>query len=1132
MWTDRVEPTWGWPGSLLVLDGGDFGPELDDNRVVVGGDEALVVRAAPTQLTVLVGSGAGSGPIEVHGSGTVVAAPTDFGVLPFPDEWSVAETGPPEFFHGPQHGTPRLEQAGQPILALMTHALDTPRPLAAALAAERTSFDEAIRFWREASFGKTTFTLSTTDWLQLPRNRNEYVSDQLDIGWARSNLLNSAKRWTHVVGNRAYVAHLGIGLSIVDLTNRNQPIELGRISPGWLSYHVVVRGNLAYVAADTSGLVVVDIANSAAPVVRQNVGALGKVRGVDIDPGGTLLVAAARETGLHVFDLTNPLIPVLRATVPVGDEWATCVKLVGSRAFVGTGNRIRVYDLANPAAPVLVDAKDAGGWVMGLDADAGACAAATDGNGLAVFTVAAGTLTAAGTERGVLRLHGVRLLGRTACCAGADKGVHLVDLSNPAVPVALATVATARPCYDVAPDGPWALLGLGARTVAPIGLADPRTPQLGGELHLFATPPFGVDVDIAALRTNLANVTNNHGKLKTERLYVDALRAAAALGLDVNAPVGIVVVIAGSAGRGASHTTNKVGVPGDEWTFPDTKGVIWLAGGAYWGRRAHEIGHWFAMPDIYEEWFDDGRFLAGTAAPWCMAGNHDGGPLFSAREAIRMKLFKPENIAFLKWNPAGGPTVDTFDLVAHDLGEDASGRIHLLQLEVAAGLSYFVEVRQKPGPVIFDKTLPVTRVDDGLVVVTRCQEGPSISNTYERPTMLFGIAGVGESVVDAARLLRIEVEAHLAARPLAFRVKVHWNEEPPPDPNGKFDLRISPWNTDTWESPDIWVNSPRNDAGSPRYEFHEPGNDTLPILSGDKPWVQRPNTLFARVRNTGVQDVADVYVTAYTTTPPGIGDNGNWRTLDTKQVATIAANGEALVEFAWSPEVDKHTCLSVAVMPKAGEIEPRNNRGQENVARFDSPGSSSHEPAILEAEVRSPFSEWRKVDLEVRGLPDGWHAVVDRAWVWVPPKGAVPVTAVIWTDVDSPRDERQELPREAFPSIEGWTDFDHRYLPIGGILAPVRANRRTRIVTEWSAGQGVITVYGWLIPKIAGVPATLEITDPVGAVQLWPMGDTDVEGQVVINVPADPGTYRVQVFTASTPEAAEAESEPWIVEVG
>ena len=452
-------------------------------------------------------------------------------------------------------------------------------------------------------------------------------------------------------------------------------------------------------------------------------------------------------------------------------------------------------------------------------------------------------------------------------------------------------------------------------------------------------------------------------------------------------------------------------------------------------------------------------------------------------------------------------------------------RIHLLELKVAAGMSYFVEVRRKKAGVVFDQQLPFAG-PEGRVLVTRFAESATFTNTFERPTMLFGVLKAGESAVDAARLLRIEAAAVISADPLVYRVVVHWNEEPPPDPNGKFDLRITPWSTETWETPDIWINSPLNDNGPvPLYDSHEPGDETRPTLNGDKPWIHHKNTIFARISNTGVQGVSDVYVTAYVTSPPGIGDNGSWQTLKSVKVPSIAANAVQIVEFVWQPELDKHTCISVAVMPQQGEIEPRNNRAQENVANFDSRGSSSHEPVVLEAEVRSPFSVWRRVDLIVRGLPVGWHAVVDKQWVWVEPKGVVAVSAVIWTDLDSPRRRHDRIPPEAHARVEGWTDFStHQYIPIGGILAKVRANKRSSLARfEVIPEPSRIRVIALLVPAAAGVPGVVEITDAAGAPALHPVM-TDASGVIQGTFKVAPGRYDVQVFTSSTLQVAQAES--------
>ena len=196
--------------------------------------------------------------------------------------------------------------------------------------------------------------------------------------------------------------------------------------------------------------------------------------------------------------------------------------------------------------------------------------------------------------------------------------------------------------------------------------------------------------------------------------------------------------------------------------------------------------------------------------------------------------------------------------------------------------------------------------------------------------------------------------------------------------------------------------------------------------------MKHDNKIKARIRNTGPLQVDDIHVTCYVNSPPGIGDNGEWQTLETRPVASIPGNGEVIVEFNWVPEVDRHTCISVAVLPKLGEVTGKNNRAQENVAVFDSASGSSHEPVILEAQVRNPFTIGKRVDLLVRHLPDRWHAVVDRSHVWLGGKGSAPVRAVIWTDL-AVRSASRASPASGSPNRRS------------------RAGRSTAIITARSA---------------------------------------------------------------------------------
>ncbi|WP_411139368.1 IPT/TIG domain-containing protein [Streptomyces sp. C10] len=1133
----------------MTIDGSRFSADRDADHVVIGDVPALVLEAAPDRLTALVGENAESGPVQVTVNGVTATASEAFKLLDRPDPAAFGHEGPPVFFHGPQEGTPQVGVEDQPVLVCFCFPQDHDPGGAAARQNLRTSeisgFDDANRFWKESSYtpaspNATSWKYTFTDWLDLPDNRIDYVWQQEDIAEARRALFRGTRRSSAVSGTTLYSGHLGGVLSCVDAGNAASPIERSEVVTASLVTGVHVVGTRVYLSAGTDGLQVLDATAPLTPTLLTRVPFAGWLN--DLDADGNILVAAAVESGILVYDLSNPDSPAQVGGLSFAGMWATAVKVVGTRAYVAVGETLRVVDLSNPSAPVALASAGTTAWATDIDVEGTLCAVTTDGDGLHLYDVTGATLVQTAALRSALRIHAVSLLGGFAHLAATEAGLRVVDVSAPASPLDVANIATAAPAFDVVTEAGRAYISLGADRIAVVDISTPSAPAVLGTADLATVP----EPDLPGLRNALTVAINSQNLRKGFRLLVHAFQRAEAAGFDLGDFQGLVVVLNGPFLRGQSWTTDHVQSDGVTVTLDGTKGIIYLATGAHWGRKAHEMGHWLEMQDIYEEWHDDGTFTPGTAAPWCMGGNHDKGPLFSGYQIHEhMRFYNTgvpnANVVERVWSPTATELNETFDIVAHDASEDTtSARIHLLKLVVAKGLVYFVEVRQKPGSVIFDQNIPAANPEQGLVVVTRATQGTTISNTQERPIMLFGALDVGQQVVDAARRLTIKVEAKVRDRPLTYRVRLHWNQPVTGDPAGQFDLSITPWSTDTWETVDIWVDSPRNNGATQRYEFHEPGDESKPILNGDRPWVHHPNKIYARVRNTGVVDVNDVFVTFYVNSPPGIGDNGNWFPIGTKHVPVIPkpdpavpGSGEAIVEHDWIPERTAHTCIKVAVLPQTGEIEVNNNLAQENVAVFDSAASSSHQPVVLEAEVRSPFSVWRRVDLVVRGLPQGWHAAVDKSWCWLSPRGVAPLRAVVWTDAGTPAGGTQRIPPLALARVEGWTDFDHRYLPIGGILAAVKAVQRVEPICAVAVEGNRLTARGCLKPPLNGVPVTVEIVDAEGHAQHFLLstderGCFDLAEQKVL---LRRGRHRVQVHVTAGGAAAETSCEPIIVEV-
>lgn len=1139
---DEMRPRQGWPGTIVEITGTGFSAARDDNVVTVGGDSAIVLESEPNRLLVLVGEGAGTGPVEISAGGSTVDA-GEFWIGEFPDPTDPFAAPAPTFFHGPQHGTPRTNRTNQRVLVLPVFPTDHPPPAGVdLLTPQRTKFDRANDFWRTASYGSTSWGFEHhPNWLPLPRTMTSYFVDQSHVDAARLSYLGAYQRivgagpvifgsatggflpylhpsplsWTHLLGpgggdgtatlalllsgNSLYVGTAGGTFSIYDVSNPGSALLMGRVALGSPVWDIALRGSVAVVALGAGGLGTVDVAIPATPTVL--------TPGAGADP-----------------------------------NWVTRLRLVGSRVYSNRGTVLRVHEVNAAGNLTYVAQVDARAWITHIDASGASIVVATDGRGLITLEPTPAGALQRGSNNDHPYLRHVSLVGFRVFAAASADGLVVFEVGNLAAPSVVGRKVFKNDANSVVVQGSEAVVAVGSTVLVSVDVGDPAAMRLNGAESATST-----NVSMADRRAALLGKADAIGMaVDFHRVFLDAVRAwFSATGrrpVDLDPFDGIAVVVHSPGVRALSGVSDALRTGGEVQRFNAAKGLFYDDTSGSWTTLAHELVHWLGVGDVYEERYADGRILTGTAGPWCMSGIDGLGPLFSAQRLrdhldwLSVGQAAGPDVRELRWSPTS--LIDeTFTVVAHGSARDADpDRYHALRLIVSSGMTYWVEARQDAPPGLpFDQNLPLAAGLPGAVVVMRATDEQSlVDNTFERPLQVMGVLQPGQQVVDASRNLIISAEELLGTSPVAYRVRVRWNQPIPDNPEGAFDLTITPWNTDTYETPDIWVDSTRrNPAGS--YEFHEPGDPTRPILSGDRPWIGHDNTIHARIRNSGPQEVTDIWVSCYITRPPGIGDNGDWQILDTVNVASVPAFGERIVDFNWRPEVASHTCMSIAILPKLGEITSKNNRAQENISVFDSASGSSHAPVILDAEVRNPFTVGKDVELRVRRLPDGWHAVVDVGRTWLPPRGSVPVRVVIWTDVQTWGLERGEGERLALPTIEGWTvDLDH-WRSIGGVLAAVRAVPGVEIDFSLEHGGGAIYVWGELTPPAPDVPVVAEIVADSGRNTLL-YGTTEANGRfhvatTDVGIRLDPGRYSVQVLTSGSEHAAETESEIRIVEV-
>ncbi|MDJ0901361.1 MAG: IPT/TIG domain-containing protein [Xenococcus sp. MO_188.B8] len=629
--------------------------------------------------------------------------------------------------------------------------------------------------------------------------------------------------------------------------------------------------------------------------------------------------------------------------------------------------------------------------------------------------------------------------------------------------------------------------------------------------------------------------------------------------------------------------------------------------GADWRTWAHEIGHcmvnntvreaieaeygpnlgdWREAAILGEDLYRPRGIPADiSAASFDLMGHHRKAPLFSAYHMEQLGYYELMNIQTRSREDLAEP--EEFYVVAHGVNENSDPeRCHLVKIQVAPGLLYYIEVRQRPDPddlesQVFDREifLPEGSTLSGGVVVTKVFIGTVNMNQRMRfitaLRLPFGSATEtqlpeppvlipGEIIIDPARNLRIEVNEIVSERPLTYRVRVEWSPVVDEEvPSGDIRLRID--QPKSYATPDIWVNRQDNDDerwGYRRYDIEEdPSLD--PDGNWDRPRVDTNNEIFGRVHCDGPsgESVSNVVFTFYSVTPPGVGDNGNWAPLGAVMASSIDT-GESAIDTGesaegiydkWKPEIggeEQHTCLKLyatAELPNGDKLQAS---AQENIFEFlEAEDESIPKPVVFPLAVRNPRKERVAALISVRNVPEGFVAQFPHAWVWLDPLQERRMALTIIPTYDYAEYEQREIPY-ANIKVSGWIPRHYReeiapgvyplprLLPIGGVLVRVTPKRKVTL-SIWEDQQrsrpDIAVVSGEINPAMGSEVITVEIEDPAGQKRSIKTA-TDDSGHFTASFnlrhgspDAGPtellhGVYVARALIIVSPHAAQAES--------
>lgn len=378
-----------------------------------------------------------------------------------------------------------------------------------------------------------------------------------------------------------------------------------------------------------------------------------------------------------------------------------------------------------------------------------------------------------------------------------------------------------------------------------------------------------------------------------------------------------------------------------------------------WGRWAHEMGHTFqeggpAHPSNYASEFE------------LMDSNYPG----------QTGVFeKQDHVGFPGWLPGtkyqvieptdGGATASIW---AEEYDPAGEPNVQAVKAKITDNFYYLISVRRRVlgddlngdfSPFgIPDEGVLIERVSEGSdpwVKVIGENKGPGCTDgTSCNRNRLWHEGEYFDGGTDGIfiEVLKKDDDDH-------YTVLVAYNEQYAFQP----DVMLNPWTSppgNTWETTDIWVDSPINGYDTYKYgKWNDGTGNLVPVGNGDNPTLGQVNRLYARVRNIGHSPATNVVVSWEITDPPGLGIAGatGWAGLGSvdknvfPSLANIAPGAFVDVYIDWTPNIPSppppediasglfpfHTCLRVKLNHVAGETVFGNQDGdreQENIFYF------------------------------------------------------------------------------------------------------------------------------------------------------------------------------------------------------
>jgi hypothetical protein len=217
------------------------------------------------------------------------------------------------------------------------------------------------------------YNISRTDIYQISGNVSEPVvsGDHLFLPNHKNGLLTfdltnpdeiilsggydiSYSRNVAVSDSFAYVANGSMGLQILDISDPENPNEVGSYNGGFIAEEIAVDGDYAYIAALSDGLKIIDISDPFNPNEVGSIDTTGSALNVTIE-GDMAFVPYDGDgwvNGVRIIDITDPENPSQLGFFRYNNRPMQDVAVNGNIAYVTSQASIQAVSIADPSNPV------------------------------------------------------------------------------------------------------------------------------------------------------------------------------------------------------------------------------------------------------------------------------------------------------------------------------------------------------------------------------------------------------------------------------------------------------------------------------------------------------------------------------------------------------------------------------------------------------------------------------------------------------------------------------------------------------------------------------------------------------------------------------------------------------------